>query len=978
MGRLQGVTASLAGAVAPAQLAELVLEQGTRSTGAAAGILVEVLNNGKELKTIAALGYPPAVVRTEPVLLSEPTPLSDCIRNRRAIWIESHDEFALQYPSLAESRRTTGNEAVVALPLIVGDRVLGGLAFSFREKREFLLEERGFLLAMAVQCAQGLERARTEAALHESEERYRAIVNQATAGIVRKDSLGQLLFVNDAFCRMLGYDKSELTNKTMWELTHEQDVQENQRLFNRLMVEGASFQLEKRLIRRDGSILWVTVSVSPVLDAAGHPQSAVSVYADITERKHAEERLTLLADISELTRSLEEPDELMSVVAQVVGEHLHVKRCLFNEIDLEHDMEIVHRDYHDGIESVEGTHKITDYSNITTAEMVAGKTVVNHDSKLDPRTAQDYERSYVPNGERAYVAVPLMRDDRWVASLWVSTDTPRQWSTNDVSLLETIAERTWTATEKLRINAALRESEERLRELNLELEGRVQRRTAELQSANEFLRDSEATSRLILESVPDAIVITNPEGVVVHCNTQVETLFGYSPNELLGQPVDILFPERHHEQDLLHRKTFGENPARRMIGIDKQLFALRRNGDEFPVEVALSPISNSTTWDMIVTIRDNTVQRQAQEALRVSEEKLRTLFEILPVGISFLNQNAQIIEMNSALTQILGLSKNELLRSSFKSRDYVRSDGSIMPRSELASTRALTEQKTVYNVETGIVKDKGEITWTSVNAAPVKVADVAAVIVTVDITERKNAENALHKNRERLRALSRRLVEVQEDERRAIARELHDRVGQNLAALNLNLNILRSQLSDDALAKIGSRLTDSVQLVNDILTITRSVMADLRSNVLDDYGLESALREYADQFTQRFGVQVVADKTSRPIPRFDPSIEMTLLRIAQEALTNVARHSQASQATITLNMEGNAMKMTIQDNGIGILSWQKANQKGSHGLRIIRERTEAFGGSVQIQSAYKKGTTIEVRIPIENSNQTRDSREKRS
>lgn len=301
-----------------------------------------------------------------------------------------------------------------------------------------------------------------------------------------------------------------------------------------------------------------------------------------------------------------------------------------------------------------------------------------------------------------------------------------------------------------------------------------------------------------------------------------------------------------------------------------------------------------------------------------------------------------------------------------------------MPRTEFASIRALTEQKTIYNVETGIIKENGEKIWTSVNAAPVKVADVEAVVVTVDITERKNAEEALHKNRERLRILSRRLVEVQEEERRAIARELHDRVGQNLAALNLNLNILRSQLSDDALQKVGSRLSDSVQLVNDILTITRSVMADLRSNVLDDYGLESALREYADQFTQRFGIRVVPDKTGNPIPRLDPSIEMTLLRITQEALTNVARHAQASQVTITLDVESDTVHMTIQDNGIGILSWQKANQLGSHGLRIIRERTEAFGGSMQILSAYKKGTTIEVKIPIESGNQPRVPREKRS
>jgi PAS domain S-box-containing protein len=334
--------------------------------------------------------------------------------------------------------------------------------------------------------------------------------------------------------------------------------------------------------------------------------------------------------------------------------------------------------------------------------------------------------------------------------------------------------------------------------------------------------------------------------------------------------------------------------------------------------------------------------------------------------------------MNSALSNILGLSKRELMDGSFKPRRYIRPDGTTMPPSEFASTRALTEQKTVHNVETGILKENGQIIWTSVNAAPVDVADVDVVIATIDITERKRAEDALHQNRERLKTLSRRLVEVQEEERQALARELHDRVGQNLAALNLNLNILRSQLSSEALQVIGTRLDDSVSLVNQILTITRNVMADLRSNVLDDYGLESALREYAEQFTQRTGVEVVSDKSGTAIPRLEPSIEMTLLRIAQEALTNVARHAQASKATISIRSDDETVYMSIQDDGIGILSWQKANQPGSHGLRIIRERAEAFGGSLTVHSTYKKGTRIEVKIPLVNTNSQNVSRKRRS
>jgi signal transduction histidine kinase/CheY-like chemotaxis protein len=173
---------------------------------------------------------------------------------------------------------------------------------------------------------------------------------------------------------------------------------------------------------------------------------------DLAQRR-TENRLNVLFRVSELIRTLQDPDELSYAVAEQVGIHLDVRRCLFNETDVEHDLETVHRDYCDGVVSVAGEHRISEYSSMTSGEMQLGKTVVNNDSKTDPRTAADYQRSYEPNGERAYVAVPLMREGRWVASLWASVDQPREWTREEVALLQAVAERTWTAIEKLRAEA---------------------------------------------------------------------------------------------------------------------------------------------------------------------------------------------------------------------------------------------------------------------------------------------------------------------------------------------------------------------------------------------------------------------------------------------------------------------------------------------------------------------------------------------
>jgi signal transduction histidine kinase/ActR/RegA family two-component response regulator len=208
--------------------------------------------------------------------------------------------------------------------------------------------------------------------------------------------------------------------------------------------------------------------------------TAVSLNRTDKKRYLAEGRLEVLARVSELIRTLHQPDQLSYAVAETVGRHLKVRRCLFNETDVGSDLEIVHRDYCDGAMSVAGEHRISEYSSVTSREMELGNTVVNCDSKTDPRTAADYQRSYEPNGERAYVAVPLLRDNLWVASFWASDDQPRDWTKEEVSLLQTAAERTWTAIEKLRAEA------ERERLLHSEQEARDNAERAN-QLKDEFL-----------------------------------------------------------------------------------------------------------------------------------------------------------------------------------------------------------------------------------------------------------------------------------------------------------------------------------------------------------------------------------------------------------------------------------------------------------------------------------------------------------
>ena len=321
-------------------------------------------------------------------------------------------------------------------------------------------------------------------------------------------------------------------------------------------------------------------------------------------------------------------------------------------------------------------------------------------------------------------------------------------------------------------------------------------------------------------------------------------------------------------------------------------------------------------------------------------------------------------------------------------------DGITMPVPEqMPLYRASRFGEEVQNVELLMEAQDGHKIPVLVNAAPIRNAQgkiIAAINTWQDISDQKRAEEALQQlniqlesrveertaelraanqalveSGKRLQNLSQRLVEVQDEERRAIARELHDRVGQTLAALNINMMIMQGQLPQEVKDQLGSRMDDSMRLVSEAIALVRNVMTDLRPAVLEDYGLEAAIQAYLSDYQSRYGIEVHFDHPGEPIPRMGSSMEITLLRIAQEALTNVARHAKTEEAKISLDRTDRAIHMTVQDAGVGMNGYDAKTHPQSHGLKIMRERAEAFGGSVTIKSAPGEGTTVEVVIPIE-------------
>ncbi|MET0091889.1 MAG: response regulator [Sedimenticola sp.] len=237
-----------------------------------------------------------------------------------------------------------------------------------------------------------------------------------------------------------------------------------------------------------------------------------------------------------------------------------------------------------------------------------------------------------------------------------------------------------------------------------------------------------------------------------------------------------------------------------------------------------------------------------------------------------------------------------------------------------------------------------------------------------DITERKEAEQELELSRERLRSLSNHLQQVREDEKKHIAREIHDELGGMLTAIKLDADWLQEQLDDkyyDAAAKIA----DMTELVLDSI---RRIVTELRPTLLDDMGLWAALEWQLGEFDKRTGIQCIlktecddsdasigCDKTT-----FSPKVSIVLFRVVQEALTNIYRHASATRVDIACALVDEKVNLSIRDNGIGFDD-ALIDKPSSHGIRGMYERAGSMGGSLQIESQSGSGTLIRISLPLE-------------
>lgn len=570
-----------------------------------------------------------------------------------------------------------------------------------------------------------------------------------------------------------------------------------------------------------------------------------------------------------------------------------------------------------------------------------------------------------------------------------------------------------------------------------------------------------AQMTMLLEAPLDALMVVDQQGFIQMVNAQMEGMFGYTRDELFGETMEILLPHRFRRQHRTHVAGYMEKPRLRQMGTGLELYGLRKDGTEFPVEISLNPLQSAGTPLVSAAIRDVSERKRSEVQLARLARILETssneiyFFDAASLCFNFVNQGARhnLGYTESELARLTPLdlyaefkvtsfeklleplrlgTKSSLQFSGVHQRkdlsrypvdvylqyfqnetpplfaaiatdtterdltqkalqesqqrvamhvantplavlEWRTSDGLITawnPAAErvfgYASDEVIGKHTAAIlipeelrdklqgvlqgNLAAGgsrstnknITKDGRTLTceWYNTLLEDADGQGVRVAALALDVTARQRAINEL--------------LTVQEEERSRIARDLHDHVGQLLTGLNLGLSAVIEKPD-------SQKLADLKTLASTILEDVRRISRDLRPALLDELGLESAIKRFVRELAPGGGIKV--DVFVRVPESLERDTAIVLYRVTQEALTNVVRHAKASHASVVITMTGDAVQLIVEDNGLGFEVSSVAAFEHV-GLSSMRERVELVGGSFALESLPQKGTTVSARLPL--------------
>jgi PAS domain S-box-containing protein len=481
---------------------------------------------------------------------------------------------------------------------------------------------------------------------------------------------------------------------------------------------------------------------------------------------------------------------------------------------------------------------------------------------------------------------------------------------------------------------------------------RWQEKTAERKKAEEALQLERDKLKGILDSMKDGVYIVNQQYEILYTNPVIEKEYG----PVKGQKC---YAYLHDFSAVCSWCKGREVFAGETVRWEWHSFKTGRTYDLFD-----TPFSGPDgALCKLQFIRDISDRKRAERALRQSEKRYRLLVETMNDGLGVQDEHGYWIYVNDKLCEMLGYPREEMIGQPLAG--FLNETGQTVYKEQVARRKSGGLEP--YEIPWLRKDGKMIFTWVSPKAIFDEHGQFkGSFAVVTDITERKQAEEALEKSGKQLRFLSSQLLTAQETERKRISRELHDELGQSLTVLKLRLNFIEKNLLRDQ-AELRQECEIGVHNINRVIENIRRLSRDLSPTILEDFGLSAALRWLVNNFAKNYNMKVNLNMID--IDFLLPLVShVAVYRTVQEALTNIGKHARAKNVSMTINEDSNHILLTIEDDGIGFNSGMTAlnnpDDKGL-GLATMRGRAEMAGGVLKIWAEEGRGTRIMMSFPIQ-------------
>lgn len=477
---------------------------------------------------------------------------------------------------------------------------------------------------------------------------------------------------------------------------------------------------------------------------------------------------------------------------------------------------------------------------------------------------------------------------------------------------------------------------------------------SKLKQMEEMLKQREQLYRMIFNHSPVGIMQFNQDGIVVACNDKFLEILGQERDAVIG--VNLIESVR---DDAL--KQVVRTSLKGQTGCFEGTYTRPTGNRSSIIRTIFSPIT-SEKGDFLCGLciaEDVTDQRSSEQALRQSEARYKAIVEDQTELISRFTPDGVLTFVNDAYCRYFGEAAAQLIGNDFW--HHVPAEDQKRFKKHLEN---LSCENQVATIEHRVYSSSGEIRWQQWTDRAI--LDEAGNVIEVqavgrDITERKKVEEALLESEKQMRYLSAQILKAQEQERQRIARDLHDSIIQLLATIKINLRASLRRMNCDRYDDTRESFASIVAMVQEAIEEVRRVYTGLRPSMLDNLGILATLSWACQEFHEMHAAIRVEKRVEINEEEIPDTLKIVVYRILQEALNNIARHSRADLADISLRKENKKIVLSIRDNGCGfdlreVLSQRKL--KHSLGLVSMKERTELAGGSFLIESAPQRGTTI--------------------